>query len=167
MPNPSPIQSSPGFFSSWQKSCVKLLTILAPVSFGMFVVLRDSQQEKKKITVPFSNLCFTEILALTSLQGWEIILCVGFALHGCLSEFITRRKWKESHSHSDLKPHSYVTIVLKIHSALEKVSTESSRREIPVPGTALTECIDINVSNPNGLLHLASLVWGCQMASKL
>lgn len=55
--------------SSWQKSCVKLLAILAAVSFGMFVFLRDSQQAKKKITVPFSNLCFPEILALTSLQG--------------------------------------------------------------------------------------------------
>ena len=62
--------------SSWQKSCVKLLAILAAVSFGMFVFLRDSQQAKKKITVPFSNLCFPEILALTSLQGWEIILCM-------------------------------------------------------------------------------------------
>ena len=41
--------------SSWQKSCVKLLAILAAVSFGMFVFLRDSQQAKKKNHSPLQQ----------------------------------------------------------------------------------------------------------------
>jgi hypothetical protein len=44
---------------------------LSAVSLGMFVALWDSQQEEKNPnqSPSFGNLCFPEILALTSLQG--------------------------------------------------------------------------------------------------
>lgn len=57
-----------------------------------------TERREKSQSVSFSNLGFPEILALTSLQGWEIILC----LRVCPSSvsfrvFLTRKTQREKH----------------------------------------------------------------------